>query len=323
MKINETLNARLPKPQLKNHASVAASRGFTLIELLVVIAIIAILAAMLLPALSKAKAKAQGITCMNNHRQLSLAWRLYVDDNSDVVPYASTGGGSGRQGDSVPVNNTVGDPNNYAWSGAHLNTFDASNLGAWQPQYDMMKRPLWNYGKNIGLYKCPSDHSTTLPDNNTGQSHDRILTMSINLFVGGFAPSKTDFAKGVRVGNDGGWNVSPPYTIYSKSAAIKDPSNIFIFLDMREDTVNWSNFMMDMTGNSPSDPSSYKWGDLVGSYHNRAGALSFIDGHSQIKKWQDPRTAPPLAPVHTELTIQNPQGGNPDIAWMQDKATRM
>src|SRR6516225_306725 len=77
--------------------------GFTLIELLVVIAIIAILAALLLPSLSKAKQKAQGISCMNNHRQLCTAWRLYAEDNNDVLVYASTGGPSSGRGSSVPM----------------------------------------------------------------------------------------------------------------------------------------------------------------------------------------------------------------------------
>src|SRR5213083_1946573 len=76
--------SRVRRVDLKSH-----SRGFTLIELLVVIAIIAILAAMLLPALSRSKLKAQGIQCMSNHRQLCLAWRLYVEDNRDYLVFAS------------------------------------------------------------------------------------------------------------------------------------------------------------------------------------------------------------------------------------------
>src|ERR1700690_1947230 len=90
-------------------------RGFTLIELLVVIAIIAILAALLLPALAKAKLKAQGVMCMNNHKQLALAWRMYAEDNIDRITYASTAGNVAR-----PPSNDPNDPDNYAWSGAHM-----------------------------------------------------------------------------------------------------------------------------------------------------------------------------------------------------------
>src|SRR5881628_940808 len=98
-------------------------RGFTLIELLVVIAIIAILAAMLLPALAKAKLKAQGIQCMSNHRQLCLAWRLYAEDNRDVLVYASDDGSSNPD-------------NQYAWTLSHIQPNDPDPIN-WDPSLDM------------------------------------------------------------------------------------------------------------------------------------------------------------------------------------------
>ena len=280
--------------------------GFTLIELLVVIAIIAILAALLLPALTKAKMKAQGTMCMNNHRQLAIAWRLYAEDNNDVLVFASTVKG-GRGGTSVPMDTlNPNDPDNFAWSGAHMD-FNGANLANWQVSYDMAQRPLWKYSKSQAIYKCPSDHSTV---NAFGQTKDRILTMSMNLYVGGFD------------GTDGGWPFADPFKVYTKLSAIDVPSMIFVFLDMREDTVNWSNFMVDMTGYSPQNPGSYEWTtDLPGIYHNRAAGFSFADGHSEIKRWLDGRTMPPLNDPNTPVFTTS-QPGNPDIAWLQDHATR-
>lgn len=279
--------------------------GFTLIELLVVIAIIAILAAMILPALSKAKQKAQGIQCMNNHKQLALAWRLYSEDNRDNLVYASTSTGA-----STPPGQSGNWPDDYAWSGAHMDASPA-NRANWDPAYDMMRRPLWPYLKAKGVFKCPSDNSQV-------GGRPRILTMSMNLFVGGFAPEvgKDPLPSGTA----GGWSWAAPYHIYSKLSSINPPSKIFVFLDMREDRVNWSNFMTMMDG-YPDRPALYKLGDLPGFYHNNGCSFSFADGHSEMKKWRDSRTTPPMGKI-------NPDGdiiacaNNPDVAFLQDISTR-
>ena len=253
---------------------------------------------------------------MNQHRQLALAWRLYAEDNREVLVYASTGTG-GRAGGSVPPTANPSNPDNSAWSGAHMD-FDGANRGNWDPSYDMMKRPLWSYVKAAALFKCPSDHSTVLTANNGVK--DRILTMSMNLFVGGFAP--VPGVDPLPNGTDGHWPQADPFKIYSKLSSIDFPSSIFVFLDMREDVVNWSNFMTDMTG-YPNNPGTFKvGGDMPGIYHNRACGFSFSDGHSEIKKWLDGRTTPSLAAPPNLPTLDTTGGNNQDVAWLQDHSTR-
>ena len=132
-----------------------AGGAFTLIELLVVIVIIAILAAMLLPALGRAKARTLGIQCMNNHRQLLIAWKMYADDNADRLLYTFAGPGSTDE--------------NYAWVAAEANTLDT-----------IKKSPLWDYcGKSAGIWKCPGDKSLN------------ARSMSMDNWVGG-KPGESD-----------------------------------------------------------------------------------------------------------------------------------
>jgi len=289
------------------HQTSSNGDGFTLIELLVVIAIIAILAALLLPALTKGKQKAQGIQCLNNHRQLCYAWRMYAEDSDDRLIYASTANRVARA-----MTGIESDPDNYAWSGAHMDD-QGANRANWDPDYDLKKRALWKYVKSIGVYKCPADHSKV---NWLGSDRDRLITMSMNLYMGGFAPDKNSGADG----NDGGWPWAHDYVIFHKLSQIVQPSMMFVFLDMREDRVNWSNFMTMTPGYVPNDPGQYQLGDLPGFYHNLASGFSFADGHSEMHRWRDGRTTPPLGPICPDCPSFSCQG-NQDVAWLQEHST--
>jgi prepilin-type N-terminal cleavage/methylation domain-containing protein len=269
--------------------------GFTLIELLVVIAIIGILAALLLPALNKGKLKAQGIQCLNNHRQLCLAWRMYSDDNQERLLYASEN----------PY-----DPNSYAsaWVTGTLD-FNPGNPSNWDPDQDITRSPMWPYcSRNLSIWKCPSDRSAVSVN---GVSKPRVRSMSMNVFLGGWG------------GTDGYWGpVFSDYVIYLKQTELQvpGPSKVFVFLDMREDSLDMGNFGTRMAG-WPDQSSQYGFYDLPGFYHHLACGFSFADGHSEIHRWRDSRTTPPL--VTGGLipdTFSSPN--NPDVAWLQDRATR-
>ena len=119
---------------------------------------------------------------------------------------------------------------------------------------------------------------------------------------------------------------SPPWRAYRQLADLADPGPTMtsLFWDQREDTINMANYFIDMTG-YPNQPQLAQWvADMPGSYHNRAGGLSFADGHSEIRRWVDPRTLLPLQKDQV-MTFDNEtlkQPNNRDIFWMQERATR-
>ena len=286
------------RPLTNQHNGPGRCRAFTLIELLVVIAIIAILAALLLPALTRAKLKAQGVQCLSCHRQLALAWRMYNDDNRDQILYAS------------------GDMTGYqpgVWMGGGLD-FNGGNASNWDPNVDIYKSPMWPYcGKAIGIFKCPADHSYVTVN---GQQKPRIRTMVMNLFLGGFN------GKGGGVFDDKSWR------LYRKHTEMNQPDKIFVFLDEREDAINWGNFYTDMKGyptlSAAGNPAAYMLADMPGIYHGNACGFSFADNHAEIRKWKDPRTFPPMKyqSLIFDGSTETPSPRNVDVAWLQERSTR-
>jgi prepilin-type N-terminal cleavage/methylation domain-containing protein len=277
--------------------------GFTLIELLVVVAIIAILASLLLPAINKAKLKAQGIQCMSNHKQLTLAWRMYSEDNNDKLLYASG---------LWPYSSH--DPD--VWVSGWMNFQDPSNPSNWDINQDIAQSPLWPYcGRAAAIWKCPADHSTVTVN---GQRLPRVRSMSMNLWVGGFRGMDQGLS-----GSTDPWAVGgSTWRIYLKMTDMIDPgpTRTFVLLDMREDSIDVGNFAPDMTG-WPDAPDQLGFYDLPGNYHHRANGFSFADGHSEIHRWLDERTMPPLV-QDGNVSDWFSSPNNPDIVWLQDHSTR-
>jgi len=262
--------------------------GFTLIELLVVIAIIAILAGMLLPAMAKAKARSQGVQCMNNTRQMALAWRMYAEDNRDKIPSAYGWSGGGPDW-------TAGDMEDLTQPAAK---------GNWDVDTYIKKSCLWPYcGNSVAIWHCPADKSTA-KDPVRGIV-PRIRSISMLCWVGGQAWAQS----------------GPGWKVYLKLSDMQNPGpqNTFVFLDEREDGINDGYFVVDMTGFDATLPKYLV--DYPASYHNKAAGFAFADGHSEIHKWRNPQTYPPIGTGALPLNITLNQF-NEDVYWMEQNATR-
>jgi prepilin-type N-terminal cleavage/methylation domain-containing protein len=278
--------------------------GFTLIELLVVIAIIAILAAMLLPALSSARIRAQGTADMSNTKQLVTAAIMYAGDNNDHSPPNMDGTPPGvAAGSDAQHPCWVAGVLTLGMGGNRDNTNTAMLVDNQSYPYGAF---LGNYlGKNYKVFKCPADQSVyTL----YGQTYPRVRSYSMNNFVGYPAESGTGGKASAPI------NVGPNLP-FATLSSIRSPTRTFVFLDERPDSINDGVFATD------ESPNNLYLQDVPAAYIGGAAGFSFADGHAIIHKWNPGWITQPIQ--RSPINDHSFAPGDPeitDLLWIQQHA---
>ncbi len=261
-------------------------RGFTLVEVLVVIAIIAILAALLLPALGRAKRHARRIQCTSNQKQLATAWMLYVTDNSDWVP-----GNGGNDAANTNLRRWV----QGSFFNSAANTTDQYILS---PSYAQFA----NYIKTIRTYVCPTDRFAVRVG---GVDHSTKRSYSLNAYVGW--QGAWDGRMTPAVGNPSAYRV---FTKHSQMTAAM-PRGTFLFTDVNSNSICGPAFGMNMDRDV--------FFNFPGSTHERGAVISFADSHVEWHRWTDARTIKAFANDYHSHSEASP--GNQDLAWLRDRTT--
>lgn len=268
--------------------------GFTLVEMLVVIAIIGILAALLLPVLSRAKERARGAQCLSNLRQMQFAWTLYADDNHGTLPVNGSGRDAGQYADEP------------SWVAGYLATGsspDNTNKTMLVGEKYQKWGSIGGYTKSPDIYHCPSDITQ---DPQSGLP--RVRSISINSWIN---PGRNGVVSGRY------WDLN-----FEKYAKITDfvrlsTSDAFVFVDERPDSINDGWFMVEMESYNPANLPGLMVRDLPAIYHNKASSFTFADGHAEFHRWKDGRTL-----AMKFVKSGQPTPNNLDILWLMEHATK-
>jgi prepilin-type N-terminal cleavage/methylation domain-containing protein len=263
--------------------------AFTFIELLVVIAVFGMLVCVLGAGRGINRGSSNAFQCLNNHRRLMAAWKMYADDNAGALVYNRDGTAAGKSAGSE------------CWVAGWMDfsaSTDNTNINL------LVRHDITPYGAYLGpyakspsIFKCPADKATAPI---AGKPTFRVRSVSMNNFFGF---------------NSRSWTTPSRYTLYSRLNQVKSPATLFVFLDEHPNSINDGLFFTD-------PDTQYQMIDYPASWHDSAGAFSFVDGRAEIHRWSDPRTMPAFQQGQLLLLNIN-LPGDVDVTWLQQHASEL